>query len=67
MLSIEIKAISQNHDAQAVVAGTYAVGQDTIYVSVRILRATDSMIISAHDYNVPLTPDFRALLRSKSR
>ncbi len=67
MLSRQVKAISQNHDAQAVIVGTYAVAQDSVYVSARIVRATDSRIISAHDYKLPLTPDVRALIRSQQR
>ena len=67
MLSREVRNISQNHDAQAVVVGSYAVGQERVYITVRIVRTPDSAIIASHDYTLPLTPDVRKLLRNDGR
>ena len=62
VLSRSVKDISQAHDAAAVVAGTYAVGRRSVYVSARLIRAADNLILAAVDYNLPLGPDTRALL-----
>ena len=67
MLSRELQDISRQHDAQAVVVGTYAVGSNTIYVTARIVRATDGVILSSHDYHLPIGPNTRHLLRTQRR
>jgi TolB-like protein len=65
MLSRDVRAISQSHNASAVLAGTYAVGRRSVYVSARLIRASDSLILSGYDYSLPLGPDTRALLASQ--
>ncbi len=62
ILSRDVRDISRSRGAQAVVAGTYAVGARAVYVSVRLIRATDSRILAAHDYTLPLTEDTLALI-----
>ena len=54
MLSCDLREISRNHNASAVVVGTYADGGDRLYVSARIVRPTDSMVISATDVGIPM-------------
>jgi TolB-like protein len=61
-LSREIKNLSQVHNASAVVVGTYAVGRRSVYVSARLIRAADSLVLAAYDYSLPLGPDTKALL-----
>jgi hypothetical protein len=53
------------HNAAAVIAGTYAVGRNNVYVSARLIRAADNLIIASHDYALPLGPDTKALLASQ--
>ena len=62
VLSRSIQDISQEQKAQAVVAGVYAVAKTSVYVTVRLIRADDSTVISAYDYKLPLGPDTTALL-----
>ena len=64
VLSRELKEISNSHDAQAVLAGTYAVGSDNVYVTVRLVRTTDSKIIASHDFALPMGRDTRTLVRT---
>jgi TolB-like protein len=61
-LSRSIKEISQSHNAAAVIAGTYAVARQSVYVQARLIRATDNLILAAYDYVLPLGPDAKALL-----
>jgi len=63
-LSRAVRDISQKQDAQAVVTGVYAVARDDIYITLRMIRATDSAVIAAYDYRLPLGPDTAALLGS---
>ena len=53
LLSREIKDLSLNHSASAVVVGTYARSRDKIYVSTRIVAPEDSVILASADYGIP--------------
>jgi TolB-like protein len=56
MLSRDVREISRTYDASAVVVGTYAEGGDRLYVSARIVRPTDNIVISAYDAGIPMDP-----------
>ena len=61
-LSRALRDISRQQDAQAVVAGVYAVARDDVYVTLRVVRATDGAVMSSYDYRLPIGPDTAALL-----
>jgi TolB-like protein len=61
-LSRSVKEISQSHNAAAVIAGTYAVGRQSVFVNARLIRATDNLVLAAYDYVLPLGPDAKALI-----
>lgn len=65
VLSRNVKDIAQAHNATAVVAGTYAIGRRNVFVNARMIRAADSLILSAYDYKLPMGPDTKALLASQ--
>jgi TolB-like protein len=66
MLSRDLREISRTHNASAVVVGTYADGGDRMYVSARIVRPTDNIIISAWDYGIPMgTNTMNIVLRNR--
>lgn len=62
MLSRELRDISKEHDAQAVLLGTYAVGGSNLYINARLVRTTDNIILSSHDFVLPLNNDLRHML-----
>lgn len=64
-LSRSVKEISQSHNAAAVIAGTYAVGRQSVFVNARLIRATDNQVLAAYDYVLPLGPDARALVAAQ--
>ena len=64
-LSRSVKAVSQNHNAAAVIAGTYAIGRRSVYINARMIRAIDNVILASYDYSLPLGPDTKALLASQ--
>jgi TolB-like protein len=64
ILSRELVNLSTEHDAQAVLAGTYAVGTNSVWVTSKLIRTTDGVILSSYDYVLPMGPDTRALLRN---
>jgi len=62
MLSRELKDISHTHHAQAVIVGTYAIGKTRVYVTAKVINADSGVVISAHDYSLPIDKDTNALL-----
>jgi TolB-like protein len=63
ILSREIKNLSTEHDAQAVLAGTYAAAANSVFVTTKLIRISDGMIISSYDYMLPMGPDAQRLLK----
>lgn len=62
MLSRKLQNISQAHDAQAVLLGTYAIGGENLYVNTRLVRTTDNVVIGSHDFVLPINNDIKYLL-----
>lgn len=56
LLSREILDISKVHDAYAVVVGTYGIIPDSqqTYVTSKLVRARDSVILSSFDFSLPM-------------
>ncbi len=63
LLSRAINEISAEHNAHLVLVGTYAVGESNVFVTAKLIRTADSVIIASHDYVLPYTRDMRTLLR----
>jgi len=63
LLSRQLRNISSQHNAQAVVVGTYAVGRNSLYATAKIISATSNTILASHDFVLPLGPDVKELLR----
>ena len=64
-LSDETKETLGKYNASALVAGVFAAGRRTAYVSLRIVDLNSKNIISSTDYSVPMGPDARVLLKPK--
>ncbi|MBT3147260.1 FlgO family outer membrane protein [Neptunomonas phycophila] len=64
MLSRELRHVSAEHDAQAVLVGTYAVGGEYVYVNARLVSVNDSRVLSSYDFRLPLNRDIRKMLSS---
>ncbi|SIT12036.1 FlgO family outer membrane protein [Neptunomonas antarctica] len=62
MLSRELRSVSAEHDAQAVLVGTYAIGGEYVYVNARLVSVMDSRVLSSHDFRLPLNRDIRKML-----
>lgn len=63
LLSRKIKNLSAQHNVQAVVVGTYAVGAERVYVTAKLVGAADSVVMASYDFALPLGPDTKNLLR----
>ncbi|CUA81997.1 MULTISPECIES: FlgO family outer membrane protein [Gulbenkiania] len=67
MLSREVRDVSRVHQAQAVIVGTYAASSDKVYLNLKAVEPSSSVVLSAHDYAVPLDSNVRSLLGGRSR
>lgn len=66
LLSRELQDISRNHNASAVIVGTFAESLNRIYVSARIVRPSDSIVISSYDVGIPMSvQEISLFLRNK--
>lgn len=61
LLSRQIRDITDAHKAQAVVVGTYALAGNDVYISSRIVEASQSRIISAWNFKLPLSDNLKAM------
>ena len=67
VLSQEAVRASDAVNAQAVVAGTYAVGGNELYLNMRLLKADSGEILSSADVVIPLTHNTEVLLAEANR
>jgi TolB-like protein len=66
MLSRDLREISRTYNASAVVVGTYAEGGNRLYVSARIVRPADNLILAAADAGIPMgTNAMNIVLRNR--
>lgn len=67
MLSRELVNLSFEHDAQAVIVGTYAAAKDLVYVTMKVIDVKDNSIVYSTDYAIPLDDNTKKLLRDEKR
>ncbi len=65
LLSRQLRQITLQHDAYAVVVGTYGASKGTVYVTAKLVRAADNVILSSYDYRLPMGPDTKKMLRKR--
>ncbi len=62
ILSRQVQRLSARYDARSILMGTYALGQDYVYVSARVVRSTDALVLGTADFRLPLNNNTRTLL-----
>ena len=65
LLSRELRNISSQHNAQAVIVGTYAAARKNIYVTARLVRASDNVVLASFDYSLPMDQDVAYMMRNR--
>ncbi|MCC5828815.1 MAG: hypothetical protein JJU36_05150 [Phycisphaeraceae bacterium] len=67
VLSRELNKIRAEHEADAVVVGTYVISgtgdNQTVLVSLRMIDVNDSSLLAGTNYELPVGPRLRTLLR----
>jgi TolB-like protein len=62
MLTREIRDIAQQHNAQALIIGTYTEGADRVFINLKLTQIESNIALAAVDYALPLDMNIRALL-----
>ena len=62
VLTREIQQLAKTHRAQAVIVGTYAESDQVVLVNLKVIRATDNIVLASHDYAMPMNKMVRSLL-----
>lgn len=62
LLSREIRDIATQHSAAVVLVGTYSPAARYTYISLKLVRTTDSRILRSYDYALPNDLDVQRLL-----
>lgn len=57
-----MRLLADNHNAHAVLVGTYSESRDKVFLSVRVVRFNDSAVLGAYEYYLPKNEDVEALL-----
>lgn len=65
LLSRELREVSQAHQAQAVVVGTYAATPRQVFISLKLVRPEGNLVVAAQDYAVPMSAELRWLLAGR--
>lgn len=65
LLSRELHEVSQRHDAQAVLIGTYAASLRSVYVSLKLVHPVGNLVMAAADYTLPMDDNVRSLLHAR--
>jgi len=64
LLSRAVKEIGESHEAEAVLVGVYAVGKTNLFVTAKVIGAKEGQVLASYDYELPLGPDIKHLLRA---
>lgn len=63
MLSRDTEALVRKAKASGILTGTYAVGKDSVFVSLRLVAVTTGKVVAAYDYVLFMSDDVRTLTR----
>lgn len=61
MLSRDTEALVRKAKAAGVLAGTYAVGKDSVFINLRLVAVTTGKVVAAYDYALFMNDDVKTL------
>jgi TolB-like protein len=67
LLTREIKDVATNHNAQAVIVGTYALSEDRVYVNLKVIQPSTNIVLAVHDYAFPMDESIRSMTKTQTR
>ncbi|MDR1935305.1 MAG: hypothetical protein LBS49_06960 [Candidatus Accumulibacter sp.] len=63
VLTREIREVAAEHNAQGVIVGLYAESARFVQVTLKLIDPATGLVLSSHDYALPLDKQVRSLLR----
>jgi TolB-like protein len=67
LLTRKFRELALEHNASAVVVGTYTDGGTFVFVSLKLIDPASGLILSAHDYTLPMDRQVRQLVSKERR
>ncbi len=67
LLTREIKDVAKNHNAQAVIVGTYALSGEDVFVNLKVIQPSTNIVLAVHDYTFPMDNNLRSMTRTVVR
>ncbi len=65
VLSRETARLEGSHNAQAIILGTYSLGENRIYLSVRLVDIRNNSAISSYDFSMRMDESLKMLTKNK--
>ncbi len=66
VLSKETARLDGSHDAQAIIVGTYSLGENRAYISAKIVGIRDNTVISSYDFSMRMDETLKGLAEKKA-
>lgn len=67
ILTREIAELARQQRAQAILLGTYALGENAVFVNLKVVHPVTSVVLAASDYALPMNREIRGLLGIQQR
>jgi TolB-like protein len=67
MLTREVGKLAQNHNAGAVLVGTYAEGGRFVFINLKLINPDNNQVLSSYDYQLPVDKVVSRLLIDAKR
>jgi hypothetical protein len=67
LLTREIKDVAKNHNAQAVIVGTYALTTENVFVNLKVIQPSTNVVLAVHDYTFPMDANLKAMTKTVVR
>ncbi len=61
-LNREITEAARQHNAQAILLGSYGLSGDMVFINLKVVQPGSSLVLAAYDYALPLNREVRSLL-----
>ena len=62
LLTRDVARLASTYEADAVVVGTFSVAHDTVYVTSKLVRSSDALVLSADNFELSIGRNTRRLL-----
>ena len=67
ILTREIAELARQQRAQAILLGTYALGENAVFVNLKVVHPVTNVVLAASDYALPMNREIRGLLGIQQR